>query len=166
MATNGTLNMTATAAPKTKCAINSLLLVVKLQDLSDGCLERGSVFRSVGRRYLFGRGRQSRSGRFLQRHSRTRSRGPFLVVVPVGRCTPRRQNWRTSIAKDDRQTVFTAADEDHLRIRGLRKLKRRLDAAPTKVGLRDALADDLLVVFRARRETCIPPQCSIAQFCD
>src|SRR5262252_1688820 len=41
MATNGTLRMTATAG-KTKCAINSLMRVVQLQDHWDGCLERVS----------------------------------------------------------------------------------------------------------------------------
>src|SRR5262245_57151231 len=56
---------------------------------------------------------------------------------------------RIYIAKDDRQTVFAVADDDCFRIRGLRKLKRRLDAAPTKVGLRDALADDLLKIADA-----------------
>src|SRR5207253_11030466 len=50
------------------------------------------------------------------------------------------------VAKDDRQAVFAAADDDDLRIRGLRKLKRRLNAAPTQVRLRDALADDLLKI--------------------
>src|SRR5262245_46499144 len=103
----------------------------------------------TGRRYLFGRCRQCSSRRFLQRHSRTRSRGPFLVVVPVGRCTPRMLRRRVYIAKDDRQTVFAVADDDCFRICGLRKLKRRLDAAPTKVGLRDALADDLLKIANA-----------------
>src|SRR5262249_6002210 len=69
-----------------------------------------------------------------------RSRGPFLTVVPVGRCTPRRRSRPTSIAKDDRQTVFAVADDDCFRIRGLRKLKRRLDAAPAQIGIRNALA--------------------------
>src|SRR5262249_53580206 len=41
------------------------------------------------------------------------------------------------------------ADDDDFRIRGLRKLQRRLDAAPTQVGLRDALADGLLKIAYA-----------------
>src|SRR5262249_28989826 len=53
------------------------------------------------------------------------------------------------IAEDDRQAVFAAADDDDFRIRGLRKLQRRLDAAPTQVGLRDALADGLLKIAYA-----------------
>src|SRR5262249_18327125 len=56
---------------------------------------------------------------------------------------------RGIIAKDDRQAVFAAADDDDFRIRGLRKLKRRIDAAPTQVGLRDALADGLLKIAYA-----------------
>src|SRR4029079_8159141 len=56
---------------------------------------------------------------------------------------------RIHVAKDNRQAVFAAADHDDLRIRGLRKLKRRLNAAPTQVGLRDALAHDLLKIAYA-----------------
>jgi hypothetical protein len=81
--------------------------------------------RSLGRSPYWGR-------HFLQRHSRTCSRGPFLVVVPGGRRTPRRRR-RRIIAKDDWQTVFAGADDDCFRIRGLRKLKRRLDAAPAQI---------------------------------
>src|SRR5215831_5893855 len=106
----------------------------------DGVLDSG---------YLSGRGRQSSIRRFLQRHSRTRSRGPFLIVVPAGRCTPRRRRQRTCIAKDDRQTVFAAPDDDRFCIRGLRKLKRRLDAAPAQIGIRNALADSLLKIAYA-----------------
>jgi len=53
------------------------------------------------------------------------------------------------MAKDDRQTVFAIADDDCFRIRGLRKLKRRLDAAPAQIGIRDALADGLLKIAYA-----------------
>src|SRR5207248_3997456 len=64
--------------------------------------------------------------------------GPFLIVLLVGR---RRRRRRTSIAKNDRQTVFAVADDDCFRICGLRKLKRRLDAAPAQIGIRNALTD-------------------------
>src|SRR5215472_11134895 len=82
---------------------------------------------------------------------RTGGRRPFLVrrVVSARRRAPRGRRRGIHLAKDDRQAVFATADEDHLRIRGLRKLKRRLDATPTQVGLRDALADDLLKIAYA-----------------
>src|SRR5262249_18700393 len=51
---------------------------------------------------------------------------------------------RIRIAEDDRQAVLAAADDDDLRIWGLRKLECRLDAAPAQVGIRYALAHDLL----------------------
>jgi hypothetical protein len=53
------------------------------------------------------------------------------------------------IAEDNRQAVFAAADDHNFRIRGLRKLQRRLDATPTQVGLRDPLADRLLKIAYA-----------------
>jgi hypothetical protein len=53
------------------------------------------------------------------------------------------------ITKDDAQAVFATANQDDLRIRGLRKLKRRLNAAPAKVGLRDVLANGLLKIANA-----------------
>src|SRR5262249_45356009 len=62
-----------------------------------------------------------------------------------------RQRRSASIAKDDRQTVFAAPDDDRFRIRGLRKLKRRLDAAPAQIGIRNALADGLLKIAYAFR---------------
>src|SRR5262249_6239632 len=114
---------------------------------------RGSGRRSTrtGRRYFFGWRRQSGSKRFLQRHCWTGSPGPFLfhrIIVGLPDTSRTRQR-RIHIAKDDRQAVFAAADQDHLRIRGLRKLERRLDAAPTQVGFRDALADGLLKIAYA-----------------
>src|SRR5215831_16919245 len=130
-------------------------------DRSAGCRERACVPRSLGsscsrstrtgRRYLFGRGRQSGSGCFLQWHRRTDSRGPYLVhrVIVGWPHTSRRRPRRIHIAKDDRQAVFATAYDDNLRIRGLRKLQRRLDATPTQVGLRDALADGLLKIAYA-----------------
>jgi hypothetical protein len=53
--------------------------------------------------------------------------------VDTGSPTPRRLRRRIPIAKNDRQTVFAVADNDCFRIGGLRKLKRRLDAAPAQV---------------------------------
>src|SRR5215813_2436357 len=110
----------------------------------------GSRSTRTGRSNLFGWGRQAGSGRLLQRHRRTGSRGAFLVgVVPARRRAPGGRGRGIHIAKNDRQAVFAAADDDDFRIRGLRKLKRRVDAAPAQVGLRDALADGLLKIAYA-----------------
>jgi len=70
-------------------------------------------------------------------------------VIVGWRHTSRRRQRRIHIAKDDRQAVFATAYDDDFRIRGLRKLKRRLDATPTQVGLRNALANDLLKIAYA-----------------
>src|SRR6516164_3576374 len=85
------------------------------------------------------------------RHRGTGGRRPFLVrrVVSARRRAPRGRRRGIHLAKDDRQAVFAAAYDDNLRIRGLRKLQRRLDATPTQVGLRDALADGLLKIAYA-----------------
>src|SRR5207245_7256051 len=88
---------------------------------------------------------------FLTPPPRTGSRRGFRRrrVVPARRRAPRARRRAIHIAEDDRQAVFAAADDDDFRIRGLRKLQRRLDAAPTQVGLRDALADGLLKISYA-----------------
>src|SRR5262249_3756803 len=75
-------------------------------------------------------------------------------VGPARRRAPRARRRAIHIAEDDRQAVFAAADDDDFRIRGLRKLQRRLDAAPTQVGLRDSLADGLLKIAYA---FCLDP---------
>jgi hypothetical protein len=55
------------------------------------------------------------------------------------------RRWRSiDVAQDGRQPVLAAADDHDLGIGRLRELKRRLDAAPTQVGVRNALTDDLL----------------------
>jgi hypothetical protein len=51
---------------------------------------------------------------------------------------------RIHVAENKRQAVFGAANDHDLGIRGLGELKRRLDAAPAQVQIRDPLADDHL----------------------
>jgi hypothetical protein len=101
----------------------------------------------ISRRHLFGRRPQSRSRRFLQGHRGARGRGSFLGSVGPAWCAPRgRRRWHICIAENDGQPVLPAADDDDLRIRRLRQLKRCFDAAPTQIRFRNALADGLLEI--------------------
>src|SRR6266545_8281290 len=114
---------------------------------------RARHFRLGSGRHPFGRRRQACSWHFLRRRRRTSGRRPFpRRRAPLAGWRPLGlQGRRIHIAEDDRQAVFTAADDHDLRVRGLRQLKRCLDAAPTQIGIRDPLADDALELVNAFR---------------
>src|SRR5262245_35413938 len=91
------------------------------------------------------------SRRFSLLRRRTGSRRRLLVraIVLGWDACPRQGGRRSFVSKNDRQAVFAAADDDHLRIRRLGKLERRLNAAPTQVRVRNALTNDLLKIAYA-----------------
>src|SRR6476646_10006250 len=123
------------------------------QPWSKGAVRRSGAVTS--RRYLFGRPCQSRCRCFLQRRHGARGRGSFPgSVVPARRAPRGGRRRQLCIAKNDRQPVLAAADDDDLRIPRLRQLKRCFDAAPTQIRFRNALADGLLEIANA---FCLDP---------
>src|SRR5205085_5763820 len=84
---------------------------------------------------------------------RTEPRGLLfgsLAVVRWRRADRRlRRDRRVYVAENDRQAILAAADDHDLGVRRLRKLKRRFDAAPADIRIRNALGHGLLEVPNA-----------------